>query len=639
MSSDDEDIPELINEENNNDSDSDDEEKWIEINEDNDSVNIRCLFCSSEFPSIENSFEHLQNVHQFNLVEYKTKFSMDFYSYIKMINFIRCNNNTDQNKLLSSDNKPLWLDEKYMKPANDSYDPWLSYDFDELKIIENRNNDDDEKSNLLKIIQDLQEQMKNKDHFLEQISNDMTMMKESYKRLLEKEPEIQQRNNNKSSKNSLENGVGSLNIDDDNSYFESYSHFSIHHTMLSDKVRTESYKEAILKNPSAFKDKEVLDIGSGTGILSLFASQAGAKNVYAVDQSDIIYHAMEIAQINNVSNIKFLKGRLEDIEMPFKKVDVIISEWMGYFLFFEGMLDSVIYGRKNYLKENGLILPNRCTVSIVGYGSQERYNNFIKFFDNVYGYNMKCVVKDILKEAHVEKCTDEFVLTKPNMISDINIYTCDLNYSNFTYDFSLEVLKDGEMNSICGYFDTFFDLPDQNVFFSTSPAATQTHWHQTLFYFDEPKQVKKGEICYGYNMKCVVKDILKEAHVEKCTDEFVLTKPNMISDINIYTCDLNYSNFTYDFSLEVLKDGEMNSICGYFDTFFDLPDQNVFFSTSPAATQTHWHQTLFYFDEPKQVKKGEIITGKFICQRDRNDLRSLKIELRIFDKTFKYDLN
>lgn len=122
-------------------------------------------------------------------------------------------------------------------------------------------------------------------------------------------------------------------------YFNSYSHFSIHHSMLSDTVRTESYRDAILKNADVLKDKLVMDLGSGTSILSMFASQAGAKTVYCVDQSDIIYKAMEIVTTNSFENIQFVKGRIEDIkDFPVEKVDVIISEWMGYFLLFEGKL-------------------------------------------------------------------------------------------------------------------------------------------------------------------------------------------------------------------------------------------------------------------------------------------------------------
>lgn len=139
-------------------------------------------------------------------------------------------------------------------------------------------------------------------------------------------------------------------------------------------------------------------------------------------------------------------------------------------------------------------------------------------------------------------------------------------------------------------------------------------------------------------MKCMLKDILREGHVEKCEGDHVLTDPNMICDLDLMTCELNYSNFLFDFNLQVTKSSKMTSFVGYFDTFFDLPEK-VFFSTSPGATPTHWQQVVFYLDTPVEVKVGEVISGKFLCKRDRTDLRSLNIEIRAFDKVFKYDLN
>lgn len=68
--------------------------------------------------------------------------------------------------------------------------------------------------------------------------------------------------------------------------------------MLRDRVRTESYMAAIERNPEAFKDKIVLDVGCGTGILSIFAAKAGAKHVYAVDAAGIAVYAREIVKTN-----------------------------------------------------------------------------------------------------------------------------------------------------------------------------------------------------------------------------------------------------------------------------------------------------------------------------------------------------
>lgn len=60
-------------------------------------------------------------------------------------------------------------------------------------------------------------------------------------------------------------------IKDPDYYFDSYSHFSIHEEMLKDSVRTKAYKNSIMQNEHLFRDKIVLDVGSGTGILSIFA--------------------------------------------------------------------------------------------------------------------------------------------------------------------------------------------------------------------------------------------------------------------------------------------------------------------------------------------------------------------------------
>jgi type I protein arginine methyltransferase len=126
-----------------------------------------------------------------------------------------------------------------------------------------------------------------------------------------------------------------------------------------DKVRTEGYMNAILDNKNIFKDKIVLDVGCGSGILSMFAAKAGAKLVIAVDMSNIIEQAIHIARENEYQDkIVFLRGKLEEVKLPVEKVDIIISEWMGYFLLFESMLDSVLYARDKYLQPLTGVMKN-----------------------------------------------------------------------------------------------------------------------------------------------------------------------------------------------------------------------------------------------------------------------------------------
>ncbi|CAM8889654.1 unnamed protein product [Rhodiola kirilowii] len=101
----------------------------------------------------------------------------------------------------------------------------------------------------------------------------------------------------------IEAATGSLNLEESMSdlgnnligvdktsadyYFDSYSHFGIHEEMLKDSVRTKSYQNVIYQNKFLFKDKVVLDVGAGTGILSLFCAKAGARHVYAIECSQM----------------------------------------------------------------------------------------------------------------------------------------------------------------------------------------------------------------------------------------------------------------------------------------------------------------------------------------------------------------
>jgi protein arginine N-methyltransferase 1 len=93
-----------------------------------------------------------------------------------------------------------------------------------------------------------------------------------------------------------------------------------------------------------------------------FAVKAGAKHVIGVDMSTIIDKAKEIVEVNGMSDkITLLQGKMEEVVLPFDKVDIIISEWMGYFL-----LDTVLYARDKYLVKDGLIFPDKATIFMAG---------------------------------------------------------------------------------------------------------------------------------------------------------------------------------------------------------------------------------------------------------------------------------
>jgi protein arginine N-methyltransferase 1 len=147
----------------------------------------------------------------------------------------------------------------------------------------------------------------------------------------------------------------------------------------------------------------VLDIGCGTGILSIFAIRAGAKHVYAIENAEIALYAEEIIKRNGLSDrITVIKGKMEEITLPVQSVDIIISEWMGYFLLYESMLDCVLWARDKYLVKGGKMLPDKCSVYIAALEDAEYKASKKTFWNDVYGVNMSCLTNTVMREPLVD---------------------------------------------------------------------------------------------------------------------------------------------------------------------------------------------------------------------------------------------
>jgi len=150
-------------------------------------------------------------------------------------------------------------------------------------------------------------------------------------------------------------------------------------------------------------NKIVLDVGCGTGILSMFAVQAGASHVYAVDCSSIIDQSSKIIETNGFSDkITLIKAKMEDVELPVSSVDIIVSEWMGYFLLYESMLNTVLYARDKWLKKDGKVFPDKAVLYICAVEDGQMKKERIDFWDNVYGFDMSALGEVALREPVVD---------------------------------------------------------------------------------------------------------------------------------------------------------------------------------------------------------------------------------------------
>ncbi|KAF8658272.1 hypothetical protein AX16_002048 [Volvariella volvacea WC 439] len=281
-------------------------------------------------------------------------------------------------------------------------------------------------------------------------------------------------------------------------YADSYAHFGIHEEMLKDTVRTGSYRSAIINNSHLFKDKTVLDVGCGTGILSMFAAKAGAKHVVGIDMSNIIDQAQKITEANGFKDtITLVKGKLEEAELPIQQFDIIISEWMGYFLLYESMLDTVLVARDKYLKPGGLIFPDNATLYLAAIEDQDYKEEKINFWDNVYGFDYSCIKDIALREPLVDTVELKSVVTDPCMIKHINLLNVKKEDLAFTAPFTLKATRNDYVHAFLAWFDIVFDCTHKKVRFSTGPHAQYTHWKQTVFYTTKTITVSEGDTIVG----------------------------------------------------------------------------------------------------------------------------------------------
>ncbi|KAL0910036.1 hypothetical protein M5K25_020963 [Dendrobium thyrsiflorum] len=281
-------------------------------------------------------------------------------------------------------------------------------------------------------------------------------------------------------------------------YFDSYSHFGIHEEMLKDVVRTKTYQNVIYQNTFIFKNKVVLDVGAGTGILSLFCAKAGAKHVYAVECSLMADMAKEIVQANGFSNvITVLKGKIEEIDLPVTHVDVIISEWMGYFLLFENMLNTVLYARDKWLIHNGIVLPDKTSLYLTAIEDAEYKEDKIEFWNKVYGFDMSCIKKQAMMEPLVDTVDQNQIVTNCLLLKTMDISRMVAGDVSFTVPFKLVAERNDYIHAFVAYFDVAFTKCHKLMGFSTGPRSKTTHWKQTVLYLEDVLTICEGEALVG----------------------------------------------------------------------------------------------------------------------------------------------
>lgn len=284
-------------------------------------------------------------------------------------------------------------------------------------------------------------------------------------------------------------------------YFDSYSHYGIHMEMLKDYHRTTSYRDAMWKNTYMFRDKVVLDVGCGTGILSLFAARAGARKVIGIDCSSVAVQARQIVEDNGFGGvITIIQGKVEELELD-EKVDIIISEWMGYFLLYESMLNTVLYARDKWGTPNVRILPDHANMYACGINDPVYKEQKFDVWNNVNGIDFSYFKRLSYIEPLIDTVDADQIVTDISTFFSFDINTVTEAELTFEQKFTLEAQRPDCVHAISVHFDTPFYAGHDPVVLNTSPLVPPTHWRQTVLYLFHPLMMKRGEKA-EFIMKC-----------------------------------------------------------------------------------------------------------------------------------------
>ncbi|XP_039979070.1 histone-arginine methyltransferase CARM1-like [Xiphias gladius] len=287
--------------------------------------------------------------------------------------------------------------------------------------------------------------------------------------------------------------------------YQFHSCLSQQQSLLQDYLRTATYQRAMLVNETDFRDKVVLDVGCGSGILSFFAIQAGATRVYAVESSPMAKYTQILVQSNSLSErIRVLKGEVEEVSCP-DMVDIIVSEPIGYMLLNERLMESFLYARK-WLKPNGMMFPSLGDIHLAPFSDEQLYFEHYaraSFWQqrSFCGVNLSALHSAAVDEFFRQPIVDTFdvqILMARSVKHCINFTEAkieDLQRMEIPFVFTL--LQSGLVHGFAFWFDVAYLGSKSAVWLSTAPTEPLTRWYQVRCLLQTPLFAKLGQTLSG----------------------------------------------------------------------------------------------------------------------------------------------
>jgi protein arginine N-methyltransferase 1 len=288
-----------------------------------------------------------------------------------------------------------------------------------------------------------------------------------------------------------------------------FTDLSWHERMLADRVRIEAYRKGIAG--SVKRGDVVIDLGTGTGILAAMAAQAGARQVYAVDHSDLIEVAREIAQHNGLTNITFVSQNSRDFQPP-EPADVLLHEQLGPAIFGENMIMNLLDLKRRALKPGGRIVPAVFDLYIEPVALKDEYRIPKLWEIEDLGIDLRFLehhgpLQKFLGKFHgirpVKNFEVDHLLCEPAPILsiDMNTLTGEQDVPR-RHTVIKPAVRAGNLDGFCIYFRGRFDT---GTSFDTAPGSPQTNWENIIIRKPRSSVSEGQRLSYGLDLQDIEK--------------------------------------------------------------------------------------------------------------------------------------
>ena len=279
-----------------------------------------------------------------------------------------------------------------------------------------------------------------------------------------------------------------------------------HVPMVADLARVSAYARAISRHVPG---KSVAELGCGTGILSLLAAKAGARSVWAVEETNIIEVAREVFRANSTRcPVELVRGTASEHE-PKEKVDVLIHEVFGLDPFDEGILTVLDDARERWLRPGGRLLPEGFTVwamALAPDGEEASAGARIEQLERRWKLDLSPVCASLTEDffVHPSPTTEvppiERCMTDAEQVMAVDLYSCTVPDR---VHLSLPMRKSGLVSQILLWFDIQLD---NHTGLSTGPFSQCTHWGWQVHERIRPLAVKAGQSLH-LEIEILVEDV------------------------------------------------------------------------------------------------------------------------------------